>query len=395
MADTNPVVAGKPRGGFLGWLADRTSIEMSFVYFFWLAVAMNVVLRVVVLIPAFVESRKGDSFMLTGPGWSVALALIFGPVAASVIFRGRERSRLRRAGEIAEVKPLISADGEPNMRRFGYLFWRSGCGALASIALYFCLTPFVLWFYVFAVRMADPGATLLALDSPYFWGAAGLVALPMVLMVLRWLAYRAETTAGFAELPKPKMRPMRLWDRVGYGYATLLLLAMASAFLYGALVKGPSPRGVVRALRSASWPSVDGVVVSSGVEQVVDASGRRVVVPAVRYHYEIPDRGDHLGRELRVAYGWSRARPGRRTLAAEMDSATATAARYPVGKSVRVSYDPHDPASAVLEPGMHDFDFTAPMMSIIVLVIGLGCLWLAWRAARNREVPVDEGDESV
>jgi hypothetical protein len=94
---------------------------------------------------------------------------------------------------------------------------------------------------------------------------------------------------------------------------------------------------------TTSWPTADGVVTSSRLEtntvQTKDQAGylryRESRVPKVSYHYTVDGRqleGSRITREPRAD-----------------DHGDAVVAQYPVGKAVKVYYDPKDPASSVLE----------------------------------------------
>jgi len=93
-----------------------------------------------------------------------------------------------------------------------------------------------------------------------------------------------------------------------------------------------------------NWPTADGVVTSSKLEtntvQTKDIAGhlryRESRVPKVSYRYTVDGRqleGSKLHREPRAD-----------------DQGATVVARYPVGKAVKVHYDPKDPTSSVLEP---------------------------------------------
>ena len=116
-----------------------------------------------------------------------------------------------------------------------------------------------------------------------------------------------------------------------------------------------------RAAQSRQWPSVEGTV----LESRVDDAHLEFMKPVLRYRYAVEGRS-HVG--FRVAfsgYGVSR-------------RAMADLVRpYAVGQAVRVFYDPARPASAVLDPrGRSDW--------VYWLLFGLGfCALAVWLAVHH------------
>lgn len=97
---------------------------------------------------------------------------------------------------------------------------------------------------------------------------------------------------------------------------------------------------LARSLRSASWPSTSGVIDRAEMGSNSDDDG--VTYSAdVTYHYEV---GGTSYTGTRLSFG---------TMSASSDYARRILDRYPVGATVRVYYSPDDPASAVLETGIH------------------------------------------
>lgn len=116
--------------------------------------------------------------------------------------------------------------------------------------------------------------------------------------------------------------------------AILLLLALATLAPSAAL-----PR-YFRAKNSAQWPQVQGVITSSHL-----VAGRfkqtRGYRPEIQYRYQVGS----------TEYVGSRRSFDRPRLSSEAASQSVLDA-YPLGKTVTVFYDPKDPASALLEPGL-------------------------------------------
>jgi len=86
------------------------------------------------------------------------------------------------------------------------------------------------------------------------------------------------------------------------------------------------------ALRSGNWPHVEGVVVDSRV----DDSNLEMSAPKVRYRYVVDGK---------VWMGWRVSYSGYGTSRRAMQ---ARIADYPTGQTVKVFYDPADPARSVL-----------------------------------------------
>lgn len=85
------------------------------------------------------------------------------------------------------------------------------------------------------------------------------------------------------------------------------------------------------------WPSVPGQV----LESRVDDAHLEMVKPVLRYRYEVAGTA-YVG--FRIAFS------GYGTSRRALDDLIKP---YPVGRSVRVYYDPQDPASAVLNNTSH------------------------------------------
>ena len=98
---------------------------------------------------------------------------------------------------------------------------------------------------------------------------------------------------------------------------------------------------ILRGLRSRSWPRVSGEIIVS--EAVISRGGRgsKMYEPSVRYAYRV---GGHNYEGDRVFYGFTDFYLRR--------GAEAVIEKYPIGQLVDVYYDPTDPNSAVLKPGV-------------------------------------------
>lgn len=115
-------------------------------------------------------------------------------------------------------------------------------------------------------------------------------------------------------------------------------------------------RQVVQGLRSRSWPTAPGVVVTSGVEEVKLAEHGTRYEPEVTYRYTVDGR-TYTGRRWRFGA----------TAAFNRTQAGRLVARYPVGEAIAVRYDPFRPATSVLEPGVGD-------KAVFAIALGLGAV---------------------
>jgi len=97
-----------------------------------------------------------------------------------------------------------------------------------------------------------------------------------------------------------------------------------------------------QAAASTSWPVTDGRITASRVERVKQGGdGKATYTADITYEYALDGRtfeGD------RVWFGDAYS-------ASDASAFRAAVGRYPVGRAVKVHYDPAEPAESVLEPG--------------------------------------------
>ncbi len=130
-------------------------------------------------------------------------------------------------------------------------------------------------------------------------------------------------------------------------FVTLSLLAGAALVGLGLWLRA-------RSRACLAWPSVDGQV----IESRIDDAHLEMTKPILRYRYAVAGR-EHVGfRASFSGYGVSRA------------AMEALIRPYPLGATVRVYYNPADPALAVL-------DRTTESDWAYWLLFGLGFLALA------------------
>ena len=120
-------------------------------------------------------------------------------------------------------------------------------------------------------------------------------------------------------------------------------------------------------LQSQSWNVTTGIVLSSrwltqhatgdGYNQTYEGKGY-THTPEITYSYKVKGRKFTSGR---YQFGDT----GRRSV----NEIKSVVARNPVGRTVRVTYNPRDPSQSVLEPGVNG-------MGWFMLAIGLGMIAL-------------------
>lgn len=159
----------------------------------------------------------------------------------------------------------------------------------------------------------------------------------------------------------------------------------AGAFLVGLLVllwagyiAGGELQDGFRFRAAQGWPSAEGVVEKWTVEEGTD-EGRQVFTPFVSYLYVV-DGQLYRGSNRYLHDGGS----GGFDHFPDKEFARQTLARYPVGKDVKVYYDPVDPADAALELTRRSRSslWVFPCLSMA------GALWLSWRICRTLPYPL-------
>ncbi len=120
---------------------------------------------------------------------------------------------------------------------------------------------------------------------------------------------------------------------------------------------------VLDAMASNSWPTTDGVVVSSGIEQSTSGTGtaRSTSYHArVEYTYEVAGMVYQAGR---VSF--------KDDVSKTRGHAEEIAGGYAVGDAVVVAYEEDDPGNAVLEPGLSPASFMYLVFGLAVLGLGV------------------------
>ncbi len=156
---------------------------------------------------------------------------------------------------------------------------------------------------------------------------------------------------------------------LGTGLLVLLLV--------GATISVLGVRGLVLAIASKQWPSAEGTIISSSVEEShgTDSNHR----PTTFYHVRISYRFVVDGRNYsgnRVAFGDI----GR----GDPKYSRAVVSRYPRGKNVVVFYRAGDPPECLLEPGVHAQALILPGIGFLLLGLGVVFFRMALSHRRNQ-----------
>jgi hypothetical protein len=171
----------------------------------------------------------------------------------------------------------------------------------------------------------EPGAS----TGAYIAVAVAVVfALGGVLVVARAFApERSPQLRTQVPMTRPELR------RIIFGIGAFIFLGVGIGLF------AVSARQLREARASESWPSVQGIVVSSSVQSTNDRDDDPYYSASVTYEYSVDGVTYSCGR---VSYDTTRGR---------LKDAQEKVKRYPKGKQVEVHYNPGNPDVAVLEPG--------------------------------------------
>jgi hypothetical protein len=135
----------------------------------------------------------------------------------------------------------------------------------------------------------------------------------------------------------------------------------------------------LQAVHSSSWPSVDGVVTESRVDQATDIDGDETDIPRITYRYSV-DGVEHVGTRLFFGSQF----PESWTAGAKWTAHTQEyIARYPPGLALRVHYDPDHAATSVVEAGVTSAIVLPVVLALVVTGGGVFTAFLARRTARQ------------
>lgn len=380
---------------FSRWLVSLSGFAVAFAIPVWFVFAAIVASNLFRLFPTLLVMTSENSGDLTSAGGWAFLAILFAPPLIVILLRARARSRMRGLGELEEEQPILVLNDEPvsaqvsppRIGRLGYLFWRSGCGTLVATIIWLLFAPFLLVFLGIIVAIGDESAYPFSFSSPYVWAGIALIALPIVLLVSRWLRERVRVAAEMrAFAPATNVhREVTSGERVVTRIWGGLFMAGALWMVYlGAHLMAREVRPAWKAAKqSAEWPTTAGTIVTSTIVHGTPGGGGTDVQPFVRYEYTAPNGQPYVGHLIRMPLGDTTRTASSSTTRNYGDvvrSAMSEAERYPVGRKVRVAYNPDDPSIAVLEPGVSFFS-KASQVAIVVVAAGMAAFifWAGWK----------------
>ena len=142
----------------------------------------------------------------------------------------------------------------------------------------------------------------------------------------------------------------------------------------GVVMMGFGFNSLSKASDSESWPSAEGVVISSEVVTHHHNGGDRSYSPEILYDYVV--NGESLsGNSIKFGVGWT------------AGEARRYVNKYRAGKTVKVYYNVEDPSEAVLEPGVDFSTWTFPLLGALIALFGiLFFLCLFFQSSDSRAV---------
>jgi len=150
-----------------------------------------------------------------------------------------------------------------------------------------------------------------------------------------------------------------------------------------ALVVGLSVSSAIEDFRTKSWPTVPGVVLESRVHDPFRLRETTDDPLLVTYEYVVDWQ---VYRSTRVVIGLES-----RFFSLSSESERLARTEYAAGKTVMVHYDPENPASAVLRPGIGTRNIVHSFLNVLI-GYSLVALWpTIWRFLRRVLERTEEG----
>lgn len=149
----------------------------------------------------------------------------------------------------------------------------------------------------------------------------------------------------------------------------LFVTLVSLLIVFGLAVMGLGVRNVRRAVASAKWPKVRGVVLESGTLSSVSRDSR-TGVSSTTYKAEIAFGYEVDGR----SYTTDTIHFGQTVGSGDSSDAELRHRRYPVGAPVWISYDPANPAVAAVKPGVYADVFWLPGAGLAFVLPGIAAL---------------------
>jgi hypothetical protein len=137
------------------------------------------------------------------------------------------------------------------------------------------------------------------------------------------------------------------------------IILFATGLVFVAAAAGCVYTGYVawKSIQTKSWPRTEGEIKKSHLKEP-PIPGTAEYLPMVEYVYEVEGQ-THRGEAVRI----------RNVGSQERSEAEAVLAKYSVGATPWVYYNPEDPAESYLEVGADLTDFAAPVILALTTVL--------------------------
>lgn len=175
---------------------------------------------------------------------------------------------------------------------------------------------------------------------------------------------------------KPKRRKLPRWAKLVF-LVVLPILCM----IVGLITLLIGARYALLAQSSRDWPTTDGIIVSSDVEDHVSRATRTQGKPRksrttysarVEYEYTVEEQ-KHVA--TRIGFG--------QYSSSDASHAREIVKKYSPGSAVTVFYSPQSPNMSVLEPGMQTGLAIPIVLGLVAVVAGLAMLWIFRKQLKN------------
>jgi len=141
----------------------------------------------------------------------------------------------------------------------------------------------------------------------------------------------------------------------------ILFFSLFFVVSLGFLVAGVQEIALARA--TATWPTTPGTIVTSSIRRGEEGSA-----PLIEVRYAVNGK-PYTNDTIRIGLNYYSSDP---------NFTNMQRSRYKAGRSVLVAYDPNQPDSAVLEPGVYKCSFKLLLIGLLFLHVPAGFLMISW-----------------
>ncbi len=152
----------------------------------------------------------------------------------------------------------------------------------------------------------------------------------------------------------------------GCGYLALLILLMGATGLWYSL------QDIRTSYEISTWPSTEGEITSSGSTPASGRSAERRHHLEIRYKYKVKEK-ELQGQGLF---------PSKMERAYKKRKVEQVVKSYPVGKRVRVYYDPEEPENSSLNKSATSTTWLGLVFGAIISAVGFWALLVVVKASR-------------